>query len=420
MAGERYVVVGLARARTSWFSEVSRWAQSGRLPIEFVKCVSAAELHARLDTVGSVSAVLLDAGAPGADRDLVSLSRHSGAAVLVVDDGRPGRDWAAIGASTVLPPGFDATMLLERLQATATPVAERGGRRDPATAAPTSEFAGSLVAVCGVPGTGSSTMAMALAQGLAGRGDGGGGVVLADLALGGEMGSYHGARDVVPGLQELVDAHRSGRPDRAAVRAMTYRVETRNYALLLGLRRPRDWTALPSQATDAALASLRGAYRWVVADVTSDLDGEAETGSLDLEERNHLARSSLSSAQTVVAVGAPGVRGVRGLITLIDGIIGLGVDPGHILPVINHAPRSTVARSEAVRVIVELSRTKTNDPLVVRMRRDLESIHHAVDPLPPQLCQSFAVAVSHMAASAAVPMARVVQPVPLIAARTAS
>jgi len=420
MVGERYIVVGLARARTGWFSEVSRWAQSGRLPIEFVKCVSAAELHARLDTVGAVSAVLLDAGAPGADRDLVSLSRHSGASVLVVDDGRPGRDWATIGASSVLPPGFDATMLLERLQATATPVAERGSRRDAAIGAPASEFAGSLVTVCGVPGTGSSTMAMAIAQGLAGRGDGGGGVLLADLALGGEMGSYHGARDVVPGLQELVDAHRSGRPDRAAVRAMTYRVETRDYALLLGLRRPRDWTALPSQATDAALASLRGAYRWVVADVTGDLDGEAETGSLDLEERNHLARSSLSAAQTVVAVGAPGVRGIRGLITLIDGLTALGVDPGQILPVINHAPRSAMARSEAARVIADLSRSKTKGPLVVRTRRDLESIHHAVDPLPPQLCQSFAVAVSQIAAAAPTPVVRSVQPLPLIAARTAS
>jgi hypothetical protein len=420
MAGDRYIVVGLARARTAWFTDVSRWAQSGRLPVEFVKCVSAAELHARLAAVGAVSAVLLDAGAPGADRDLVAASRHGGAAVLVVDDGRPGRDWAALGASAILPPGFDATMLLERLEATASPVAQRRGDHSPTRHTPTTEFTGALVAVCGVPGAGASTIAMAVAQGLAARGDGGGGVVLADLALGGEMGSYHGARDVVPGLQELVDAHRGGRPDRAAVRAMTYRIETRGYALLLGLRRPRDWTALPGQATDAAIASLRGAYRWTVADVTGELDGETETGSLDLEERNHLARSSVSSAQAVMAVGAPGVRGVRGLVTLIDSLVALGVDPTRIQPVINNAPRPATARREAVRAVTELSRTALSCPLTVRTRRDLEAIHHAVDPLPRPLCQSLAVVAAQMASAAPIPAARPVQPMPLIAARTAS
>jgi MinD-like ATPase involved in chromosome partitioning or flagellar assembly len=420
MEGDRYVVVGLARARTDWFTEVSRWAQSGRIPVEFIKCVSAAELHARLSVVGAVSAVLIDAGAPGADRDLVGLSRHSGAAVLVVDDGRPGRDWPAIGASAVLPPGFDATMLVERLEATAAPISPRGPRRDPVIGSPRAEFSGSLVAVCGVPGGGASTVAVAVAQGLADRGDGGGGVVLADLALSGEQASYHGARDVVPGLQELVDAHRGGRPDRSAVRAMTYQVESRRYTLLLGLRRSRDWTALPPQATDAALASLRNAYRWVVADVTSDLDGEADTGSLDLEERNHLARSSVGGAQAVVVVGTPGVRGVRGLLNLVDGVAALGVDPDRIIAVVNHAPRSAAARREVVRAVAHLGPAGLRPPMTVRSRREMEAIHHTVDPLPRQLCQPLATAVYEITAAASSPVAAPATPVPLLATRTAS
>jgi hypothetical protein len=158
----------------------------------------------------------------------------------------------------------------------------------------------------------------------------------------------------------------------------------------------------------------------VVADVSSDLDGEAETGSMDMEERNHLARSTIGSSQAVIAVGAPGVRGVRGLVTLLGELTTLGVDPDRILPVVNHAPRSTTARREAVRAITELAPATRRTPLAVRTRRDLESIHHAVDPLPRPLCQTLAVAVAQIAVAAPSPAARPVQPAPLVATRTAS
>ena len=39
-ANDRYVVLGLAHVRSPWFREVSRWATSAVIPIDFVKCVS--------------------------------------------------------------------------------------------------------------------------------------------------------------------------------------------------------------------------------------------------------------------------------------------------------------------------------------------------------------------------------------------
>ena len=48
MAGERYVVLGLAPARSAWFRSVGLWANSGALPAEFLKCMSAEEMRARL------------------------------------------------------------------------------------------------------------------------------------------------------------------------------------------------------------------------------------------------------------------------------------------------------------------------------------------------------------------------------------
>ncbi|MST32488.1 hypothetical protein GHK86_07105, partial [Acidimicrobiaceae bacterium USS-CC1] len=71
MATERWVLLGLAPARAAWFGEVTRWSTSGALPAEFVKCLSAEEARARLGSGRPWSALVVDAAAPGFDRDLV-------------------------------------------------------------------------------------------------------------------------------------------------------------------------------------------------------------------------------------------------------------------------------------------------------------------------------------------------------------
>jgi hypothetical protein len=72
MAGDRFVLLGLARPRATWFSEVSRWATSAIVPAEFVKCVSAEEVRARLAVGRPWSAALLDGSLPAVDRDLLA------------------------------------------------------------------------------------------------------------------------------------------------------------------------------------------------------------------------------------------------------------------------------------------------------------------------------------------------------------
>ena len=47
MTGDRWVVLGLAPARTPWFSTVAQWANAGTLPVEYVKCLSTDELRVR-------------------------------------------------------------------------------------------------------------------------------------------------------------------------------------------------------------------------------------------------------------------------------------------------------------------------------------------------------------------------------------
>ncbi len=98
MTGARWVLLGLARPRLPWFAAVGRDATSGALPAEFLKCVSAEEVRVRLAGGRRCSAVLLDGGLPGVDRDLLAAVVEAGAAAVVVDAGRGERDWRALGA----------------------------------------------------------------------------------------------------------------------------------------------------------------------------------------------------------------------------------------------------------------------------------------------------------------------------------
>ena len=45
---DQFVVLGVARVRSTWFRELSQWSTSAALPVDFVKCISLDEVRARL------------------------------------------------------------------------------------------------------------------------------------------------------------------------------------------------------------------------------------------------------------------------------------------------------------------------------------------------------------------------------------
>jgi hypothetical protein len=391
--GERYVVVGLANARATWFSEVARWSTSAALPAEFVKCVSVEEVRARLGAGRTLSAAIVDARVPGVDRDLVALARDQGVVVLVVDDVAGGRDWHALGAAAVLPPDFGRGELLDALDGHATRIC-RGDTVDLAVAA---EHAGgprgSLVAVVGAGGVGVSVVAMALAQALAQDGAPGS-VVLADLALHADQAMLHDAGDIAPGVQELVESHRTGHPSADEVRRATFAVDDRDYRLLLGLRRHRDWTAIRPRVFEAALDGLRRAFGVVVADVDADLEGEGECGSVDVEERNAMARTAVRSAGVVVVVGLPGPKGVRDLSRTARDVVALGTSPGDVVTVVNRAPRNPRARAEIESTVAALTPgTDLAAPVLVPERRRFDELLRDAARLPVAMGEPVAAAV---------------------------
>ena len=390
MAAERFVVLGLAPARSVWFRSVGLWANSGALPAEFVRCISAEEVRARLGSGRAFSALIADAGLPAVDRDLVAAASAAGCAVLVVDDGRATRDWRELGAARGLAPSFGRDERVAALTSCAHPV--RRGDADPSDLlsrpAPVA-WRGAVAAVTGSGGTGVSTAAIALAQTLADDVRHGGMVLLADLRLRAEHAVLHDAGDVLPCVQELVEAHRSGQPTADDVRSLAFAVPQRRYHVLLGLRRARHWPAIRPQAFEAAFDSLRRAWGVVVCDIDADLEGEADAGSMDIEERNVMARTAAAQADVVFALGLPALKGVHSLVRVLDDLIAFGTDPARIVPVINRAPRSARARAGLAAVLADLcgpfAGGRLMNPIHLPERSNVEADLHDGARLPSAL-----------------------------------
>lgn len=397
MPAERYVVLGLASVRAPWFRDVGRWATAAAIPVDFVKCVSPEEMRARLAGGRSFSAVLVDGGLPGVDRDLLELAIDAGSAVIVVDDGHSQRDWTAIGATSVLPADFHRGELMDELAAHGRAIDR--SELAPVTIdpdAPSPDWMGRLVAVTGGSGAGTSTMAMAIAQGLGDDPRYADLTLLADCALYADHAMLHDAQDVLPGLQEMVDAHRTGSPSLREIRSLVFEATERRYHLLLGLRRHRDWSVLRPRAVDATVDSLLRSYRVVVADIDPDVEGEDEVGSVDVEERNVLSRTIARRADLIVVVGTPTMKGLHDLLRIIDDLVGYGVAAGRLVPVLNRSTRQGRQRAEMSAAFGELVTpisTALPSPVHVPERRTVEDIVRDNARLPTQLTKPITAAV---------------------------
>ncbi|MFN7150237.1 MAG: hypothetical protein ACK4V6_12250 [Microthrixaceae bacterium] len=404
--GSTYVVIGVGRSRERWFAELGRWSTTGAAPIDFVRCLSPEEALAVLGSGRRASALMVDARGPAVDRDLVAAAAQLRVPTLVVTDGSVHRDWDALGCAAVVDADFDRRQLLDVLQTHAVPVdrSRRPSRVD--LAATPRRHRSTLVAVVGTGGVGSSTVAMATAQALAADHEPAEphGVVLVDGARRGELAMYHDVGDVIPGLPELVEAHRSDRLDPGAVRALTYSIDTRGYDLLLGRRRSIDWVTLRRRSVAAALDSLRRSFDTVVVDLDDDLDGERDTGSADVADRHATTISTLDSADVVLVVGRAGLKGLHALMVLLDEIVRAGVPPERMLPVLNECPRSPAMRAESVRTLAQLCAGSAHDastlnpPLHLRRIRHLEDTHRDGAALPGALCQPLGRAVARLLA----------------------
>ncbi|HUR50227.1 MAG TPA: hypothetical protein VMY88_11970 [Acidimicrobiales bacterium] len=313
----------LLSGQAGWAGRVLSW----RDHFDAHACASAEEARALLTGSRPWAVVLIDGADHGADRDLIALARQAGARAVVVGAPPVSVDWLGLGAHAVLHPEFGPQEVFSVLAADQSD--------GPSLPAPHS-----LLCVTGPGGTGASTVAVALGQGLAGRA---GHVLLADLRRHAELHALHHLDADGPGIDDLVQAHRTSSPDPLTLSELPPFVP-RGYRLLGGLRRAVGWSSLRPRALAAAIHGLRAAYDVVVCDIDPDLEGEAEGGSFDVEERNALARVAVANATGVVVVGGPGAKGTHSLLRVLGEFWSHGVKPERTVVVVNRADRLSLDR----------------------------------------------------------------------------
>ena len=77
-----------------------------------------------------------------------------------------------------------------------------------------------------------------------------------------------------------------------------------------------------------------------------NLEGEGETGSVDVEERHLLARSAVARSSVVFVVGRAGMQGLFGQVRLIGELLTVGVPVDRLVPVVSRGPRGPRQRAE--------------------------------------------------------------------------
>ncbi|CAN5920397.1 hypothetical protein BH23ACT10_BH23ACT10_05500 [soil metagenome] len=334
-------LLGLVSRTAAWPQRVEAWTSAGQLPVLVSYCQSAAHLQARLRSDQGTTVALLDGDLSFVDRDLLAGIAADGGVAVVIEGPRRQRDWVELGASHVLPVDFDQRQLLRAV-----------GTNSPSVApSPPGRSVAPMIAVTGPGGTGASVTAVAVAQGLAADRRR---VLLADCCLHAEQAMLHNAHGAQPCLTDVIELHAHRTPERRQVRQLALGIVERGYYLLPGIPRARHWSRVGTGSFQSALQSLRTAFDAVVIDVDADVEGEAEGGSIEVEERNVLARTVLSAADAVLVVGQPTMKGVYALVRVMIDLLEFGVRPQRLLAVVNQAGASDTARAELSRAVRHL------------------------------------------------------------------
>jgi hypothetical protein len=212
-----------------------------------------------------------------------------------------------------------------------------------------------------------------------------------------EQAVLHDARDVVPGIQELVEAYRNGRPSAREIQQQTFHVTDRGYHLLLGLRQPRAWATIRPRAFEATVSGLSTVFDTLICDTDADLEGEADGGSIDVEDRNVMARTIARQADVVFVVGAPGVKGTHALTRVIGDLLAYGVPPEVLVPVVNRGPRRRRMQEELGKALREFlpPGMALDDPLILPERKVDEALRDGI-ALPVGIVEPLAHAWDHL------------------------
>ena len=392
------LVLGFATAQSEWPRRVVEWTTSGSLRADFAQCISPAELVKRVRSESRATALLIDEGTGHPTPEVLTVLQEGECLLIIVgENGLP--QWAEPGAHR-LRPDFGPHELSRSLGArfadaehygAATHNIESHHDREPSD--------GALVAVCGRPGSGVSTTAIALAQGLAACDRSRRGVLLADLSWRADQALLHDAAAERPSIAELFDAAASREPQPADLESLTFSVPQRGYDVLLGPAGGFDRSGIEGLSMQRALAAMRASYGVTVLDLDDDFAnpatrrGQGGRPTVDLD--------AVTTADAIVIVGVPSLTGLGGLLAAVHELHVNGVPSSRIRPVLARIPRRRRLAGHARELDLRLaSEALVSDVVRSHERPELDDIHGNALAMPRHFVDVLMATVSDIATAA--------------------
>ncbi len=408
------LVLALVRGSHQWVRDLNHWANGSVIDQDFAVVLSIDELLSRADGTDHLIIILVDSENRAVIAKLQAVPEIRDAHIIVVD--------ASFSSEIKLPPGthgisypFTPDELgaliagIDKEREFQTPPRESLARRsslaesriDPAPAS-TDPPVARVIAILGVGGSGSSTIAMAVAQSLAHSSK----VVLADLCAEADLSMYHDIDRALGGLGELMAMARKATPRISQIRSYCLPAVGRNYFLLPGLRRQEESALWSQKHLEELLNALMSEFDYVVCDLDGSYRSSKTREALGEGSTTLATEVTLSRADAIALVMGNDLRSVHGGLRIYHRLLG---DIAPHLPLalcVNRVTRKPLARSghsdlNLAKLTQEIAsgfatgesrwsdaaKQAPNEPtiIIVREERGLDNVHDAVRPLPPGL-----------------------------------
>ncbi len=251
----------------------------------------------------------------------------------------------------------------------------------------------SVVSVLGPGGTGSSTVAMSIAQVL---GQGSEPSILLDGRTKGELAFLNEAGKHRLTVNELISASRVHSLSVEEVGSYLEFVPSRKYRLLKASSNPHAWLGWDPESIDTTLDSLSRSTRHLVADLNGSIFNLEETGCSDTASMESLTKACLDRSDLVVIVAGPDTKGLYSLTEMIQELHRAGFGDIASLVVINRTEPSRLKRHLAERQLESFletaikSASSSKAPLKYSLvsipNRSLERTHCEVEAIPEWIC----------------------------------
>ncbi|MDA8208090.1 MAG: hypothetical protein M0Z92_03760 [Actinomycetota bacterium] len=382
-------VVALARGSQQWVRDLNRWANGSVVEMSLSVTLSVAELAEALAGSAEPTLVVLDAENSEA---VAAVRRLHGAPVRILGVATLPLNREPEGLDALVRFPFSPEAIAQQLDALPMPSRPEGGGRleEPHGPHPSHnpDTRGMVSGITGARGAGSSTLAMATAQVLAG----GGSVVLADMGAESSLAMYHDLDPASPSLGDLARAAGRGALSAKQLHGCCVPALSRGYTLLAGARRPEETGPLVPAAVAGVVWGLSQNFDHVLIDLDSAWIGADGAPSA--------AETALGLCDKIAVVADASLHGVHGSLRILERLLDSGLAPERIALCMNRTPRAPLGRrSSAQREIAEFAAeaVRVRHPghrppriFSVQEQRGVEGAHEEVGRLPDAIGQELA------------------------------